>query len=165
MKHYVGQTNNGTDVYVDLIRSEAAKQIAQQPHLLGLVAEALQQITPQGTLVDIEHDMGRAIGYSFVIRTTDTDPIFYAQLLKEDTYTRFIKNGKPLATRHLTLHLRLNEESNEYELHDVWMGRLSPPRPGSAGETAESKSYWSNHAFILGNQPLQLRTVTKVCPY
>ena len=39
------------------------------------------------------------------------------------------------------------------------------PRPGSADETPESKPYWLNHALIFDNQPLQLQTLTKECPY
>lgn len=164
MKHLIGQTRNGIAVYVDLIQSHAAKHIAQQPHLLNLLAEALQQTTVKSTNAQIEHDMGRPIGYNFVVKTTSSDGVFYAQLLRDDTYTRFVKNGKPLATQHLSMVLR-QDKNDAYELHDAWIGRLSPPRPGTPDETAESKPYWADHAIILGNESLQLRTVTKVCPY
>ncbi len=164
MKHPIGQTRNGIAVYVDLIQSQAAKHIAQQPHLLGLVAEALQQTTLRGSDAKIEHDMGRVIGYNFIVKTTDSDTIFYAQLLRDDTYTRFVKNGKPLSTQYLSMVLHLGEDG-DYQLTDAWIGRLSPPRPGTADETAESKSYWASHAIILGNESLQLRTVTRACPY
>ncbi len=164
MKHSIGQTGNGILVYVDLIKSQAAKHIAQQPRLLTLVAEALQQAEPHGVEANIECDMGRAVGYSFVVKTAGTDGIFYAQLLRDDTYFRFIKNRKPLPTQYLSMVLR-QDESGAYELHDAWVGRLNPPRPGTTGETAESKSYWDTHAFILSNETLQLRTITKECPY
>jgi len=164
VKHPIGQTRNGIAVYVDLIQSRAAKHIAQQPHLLGLIAEALRQTTLRGANAMIEHDMGRAIGYNFVVKTAPTDGVFYAQLLREDTYTRFVKNGKPLSTQYLSMVLHRNSDDS-YELNDAWIGRLSPARPGTADETAESKAYWADHAIILGNESLQLRTVTKVCPY
>lgn len=164
MKHPIGQTRNGIAVYVDLIQSQAAKHISQQPHLLGLVAEALKSTTLKGADAKIEHDMGRAIGYNFVVKTTETESVFYAQLLRDNTYTRFIKNGKPLATQHLSMILH-RSENGEYELSDAWIGRLSPARPGTADETAESKPFWESHAIILGSESLQLRTVTKVCPY
>lgn len=165
MKHPIGETRNGITVFVDLIHSEAAKHIAQQPHLLNLAAEALQKTSVHGPRLNVEHDMGRDIGYSFIIPTTEGNTVFYAQLQRDEVYTRFIKNGKPLTTQHLSLLLRRNTEDKTYELHDVWVGRLSPPRPGSADETDESKTFWSTHALILDKQPLQLRTVTKVCPY
>src|SRR5256885_12271874 len=132
MKHPVGYTRNGMTVYVDLIRSRAAKHIAQQPHLLGLVEEVLRQTALQGPAINLEHDMGRVIGYSSVVSTTDADTVFYAQLLRDTTYTRFVKNGKPLPTPYLTIVLRSGEGKGSYELYDTWIGRLSLPLPGSA---------------------------------
>lgn len=164
MKHPIGITRNGISVYVDLIQSKAAKQIAQQPYLVGLVNEALLQLALSGPEVGIERDMGRNVGYSFIVDTTDADTVFYAQLLRDDVYTRFVKNGKPLPTQYLTMILR-RDDNGDYGLCDAWVGRLAPPRPGSANETAQSKSYWSSRACILGNQSLQQRTVTKVCPW
>lgn len=165
MKHLVGITRNGIEVHVDLIYSEAAKNIAQQPYLLGLANEVLRAIAPRGAEFSIEHDMGRAIGYNFVVATKEADPIFYAQLLHDSIYTRFVKNGKPLATRYLSLVLKLNKEDRTYDLQDAWIGRLNPSRPGSSDETADSKPFWANHALVISNQSLQLNTVTKVCPY
>lgn len=164
MKHPVGRTRNGIPVYVDLIRSQAAARISQQPSLLGLLEKALREITANDSEIRIEYDMGRAIGYNFVVRTTAEDSIMYAQLLRDNTYTRFIKNGKPLPTNYLTILLQRGD-NNTYELHDAWIGRIRPPRPGSDNETTASKSYWANHAFVLDNQSLQARTVTKICPY
>ena len=164
MKHSIGQTRNGMAVYVNLIQSQAAKHIAQQPRLLSLVAEALPQTTLRGAEVNIEHDMGRAIGYSFVVETAGTDGVFYAQLARNDTYIRFVKSGKPSSTQYLSMILH-KDKSGTYELHDVWLGHLNPPHPGAADETAASKPYWAKHALILGSESLQLRTITKVCPY
>ncbi|HEY1835581.1 MAG TPA: hypothetical protein VGG13_02045 [Candidatus Saccharimonadales bacterium] len=166
MKHPVGRTRNGIPVYVDLIRSQAAARISQRPSLLGLIEKALSEITASDSEIRIEYDMGHAIGYNFVVETTDEDSIMYAQLLRDNIYTRFVKNGKPLATRYLTILLQRDDQNNDaYELRDTWIGRIRPPRPGSDNETTASKSYWANHAFVLDNQSLQARTVTKVCPY
>jgi hypothetical protein len=164
MKHSIGQTRNGVRVYVDLIKSQAAKQIAGQPQLLTLAKEMLGEISVSGTKLSIERDMGRQIGYSFIVPTTEKDTVIYARLLRDDLYTRFVKKGNPPSTNYLTMTL-LQDGDNGYELSDVWIGRLNPPRPGSDNETAESKLYWSNHAFVLDSQPLQTRTVTKTCPY
>lgn len=164
MKHRVGATLNGMRVHVDLISSPAARHIAQQPQLLTLAREVLEKTAAKGAEVSIECDMGRLIGYSFVVATTDADAILYARLLKDDVYTRFVKNGKPHSTHYLTITL-VKTSDNDYELSDLWIGRLTPPRPGSSDETAESRPYWLRHAFVLDNQPLQLRTVTKACPY
>lgn len=164
MKHPVGRTRNGVPVYIDLIRSQAAGYVAQQPRLLELIRGVLRQTTAQDPVIEIEQDMERAIGYNFVVSTTDRDTVFYARLIRDPLYTRFVKNGKPLATKHLTIILK-RDEDGEYGLYDTWVGRLRPPRPGSDDETAESRTYWATHAFVLDNQPIQSRTVTKICPY
>jgi hypothetical protein len=165
MRHHIGYSSNGIAVNVDLIRSEAAKHISREPHLLGLIVEVLQKTKLKGPEIAIEHDMGRTIGHDFIVPTQPTDNVFYAQLLHDNIYTRFVKNGKPSTTSCLAMRLHRDETGEEYQLDDVWIGRLTPPRPGSASETAESTDYWSTHAVVQGNQPMQLRTVTKVCPY
>lgn len=164
MKHLIGQTRNGVQIHAQLIGSQAAKHIAHQPQLLTLAKEMLAEVALHGQEISIEHDMKRSIGYSFTIETTEKDTIFYGRLLKEEVYTRFIKNGEPLSTSYLTVTLK-KVSDNSYELSDIWVGRLTPPRPGSANETVESKPYWSNHALILDGQRIQLQTVTKTCPY
>jgi hypothetical protein len=164
MKHSIAQTRNGMAVHVDLLQSPAAAHIAQQPYLLGLVKELVQQTTARGPEMRIDRDMGRPIGYSSLVETSDKDTILYAQLLRDSAFTRFVKNGEPLATQYLSIVLRRDEDGN-YELHDTWLGRLTPPSPGSDNETDTSKTYWASHAFVFGNHSVQPRTVTKVCPY
>jgi hypothetical protein len=164
MKHPIAQTRNGVAVYVDLVKSQAARAIAQQPYLLGHDKEALQNTTAKGPQLHVEQNMGRPIGYSFVVETKSSDTILYAQLVHDTVFTRFVKNGKPLASQHLTMILSRDDDGT-YELHDTWIGHINPPRPGSDNETTESREYWDTHAFVLDGQPVQLRTVTKVCPY
>lgn len=164
MKHPIGQTRNGVAVYVDLINSRAATNIAAQPHLLTLVTEAIQQVLAESAETRVACDMGRVIGYDSVVTTTDKHFVLYAKVVGETIYTRFVKNGRPLTTQHLTLVLR-RDNDNEYELHDTWIGQIIPPRPGSAKENRSSRTYWDTHAYILNAQQLQLKTVTKVCPY
>lgn len=165
MKHPVGQTHNGSAVVVDLIHSPAAKRIAQQPQLLGYAKELLRSKILNDTEATIEHDLGRSIGYSSVVTTANDDAVFYAQLMRDPTYTRFVKKPNSLNhTQYMTVILtRIDEDT--YEIEDIWIGRFHPPRPGTTGETAESKSYWENHAFVFDNQSLQPRSVTKVSPY
>lgn len=164
MNHLIGHARNGVAVYVDLIHSETAKHISWQPHLLGLVDEVLRRTTLKGADVTLEHDMGRAIGYSFVVPTTSASKVFYAKLLRDKVYTRFVKEGKPFSTQFLTLALK-RQETGGYELRGVWVGKTGPPRPGSVNETAESRVYWAEHAYVLDKQSLQSDSITKTCPY
>ena len=163
--HLVGYARNGVGVYVDLVSSKAAKHIAREPHLLRLAADALPGISLKKPAVHLEHDMGRLIGYDFVIKATDADSIFYVQLVRDTAYTRFTKSGKPSPTQYLSLIMQRGADGISYELHDIWIGRQTPPKPGSDDETDESKAYWGEHALIFDNQPMQSRTLTKTRPY
>ena len=164
MKHPVGLDQNGAEVYVYLTSSKVSKRLSRQPQLLALAKEMLAVVKLHGKKVCMEYDMQRQIGYDFIVKTTDKDAVFYACLAKDDVYTRFVKNGDPIPTNYLTLILEQADDKG-YELSDVWIGRFVPPRPDSVDKTAESKPYWSNHALILGDQPLQTQTLTRTCPY
>jgi hypothetical protein len=124
----------------------------------------LAAVPVRGHEVIMEYDMQRPIGYSFIVETTDTDVVFYGRLLKDEVYMRFVKNTKPVPTRHLTVTL-LRDNDGNYELSDLWIGHAMPPRPGSTNETSESRPYWLAHAFVLSDQVFQTQTVTKTCPY
>ncbi len=163
--HYLCATKDGIGVHVDLINSDAGRSIAQQPRLLAIVKEALSSRTLSGSEVRIEQDMGRTVGYDFVVHTSDTSTVFYACLQHDSVYTRFVKNGRPNATQYVTFVLHVYDEADGYELVDVRIGRMAPPRPGAPDEIPESRKYWGGHALIHDSQTLQSRTITKTCPY
>jgi hypothetical protein len=165
MKHLIGYAHNNVPMFVDLIRSDAAQRIAHQPNLLSLATEALQFLTLHGDKLELEQDMGRIIGYDSVIETNAGDAVFYARLVRDTSYTKFVKTNKPLSTQYLTLLLSNGEDDSSYELDDVWIGRFRPPHPGSVKENTKSNAYWEHHAVIFDNQALQSNTLTKVCPY
>jgi hypothetical protein len=164
MKHTIGQTNNGVTLYVDLINSQAGVQIARQPYMLALLKELIGRTVITGKELQFDQDMGRPVGHESIVETTEADTIIYAQKLKDNVYTRFVKNAKPDPTQFVTLILR-KDADDSYELIDTWIGRLSPPRPGSKYENAESKTYWANHAYVLDGEPVQSKSITKICPY
>ena len=164
MKHRIGETSNGAEVYVELIGTEAGRQIARQPQLLSIAKEMLQHIAPPDADITLEYDMQRPIGYSSVITTTDQHTVFYGRVLKDAVFTRFVKNAQPLATRYVSVRL-IRSHTGSYELNDIWIGRLRPAQPGSPAETSEGRRYWATHAIIYTDQQLHMNTITKVCPY
>ncbi len=164
MKHPITSTASGVTVYVDLIRSPAASHISQQPYLLSLIKEVIRQKRLEGDTLSIDHDMGRLVGNASVVETSEKDVVIYAQRVREQTFSRFVKNGSPKQSPYLTVILR-RDEDGDYELHDTWIGRLNPPRPGTENETSDSRPYWETHAYVYNHDAIQSRTVTKVCPY
>lgn len=163
MRHLIARTSNNIPVYINLIQSDAAKRIAQQPRLLGLAAEVVQKKSLPARTAIIEHNLGRTIGYTFIVPTTDASSVFYACILHDTVYTRFVKNAAPLATSFVTLSLHYNPQGF-FEVQDVWVGRVVPPRPGSPDATDQSLTYWAQHAFVFDKQPLQIKTLTKETP-
>lgn len=164
MKHPIGQTLNGAAIYVDLIHSPAATSISQQPYLLSLLKEMAAQVKIGGPRPTIVQDMGRAIGNSPIVQTSSKDTIVYACRMHATVYSRFIKTSKPTSTQHLSATLKRDTDGN-YELLDTWLGKSYPPLPGSTDETSESKTFWMEHAYILNGDSIQVRTLTKECPY
>ncbi len=162
--HLVTTTTNGVNVYVNLTHSLAGGRISRQPHLLTLLKEILAELKPTETEIYIEHDMGRVIGNSEIVATTDKDSIVYARRPKATTYVRFVKNRQFLPTNYLTIVLH-RMDSGDYELVDTWPGHKAPPFPDEEHATKDSKTFWTDHAIVLDGQPIQAGTLTKDCPY
>lgn len=160
----VGTTSNGITVNIDLVHSGAAQLISRRPHLLTLASQIVNKITLIDSHLTMTYDMGRAIGYDFVVTPSAIDVVFYAQLAKENTYIPFTKKGTPASTNLLTMVLR-HSETDGYCIEDLWPGPYRPSLPGTATETPESKPYWENHAYIYEDQHLKVSSITHDWPY
>jgi len=117
-----------------------------------------------GGRLAIERDMGRVIGNTDIVETSDTDSIFYAQPNKKNFFSRYAKNRLPSPSHKLTIILE-KDSDGDYEIVDTWIGPCSPPFPGDVYETVKSRSYWQTHALVLDPQAVQPKTITKTCPY
>lgn len=162
--HEVGVTRNGVKVNVNLTRSRAALPISQRPHLLTLVGELLSELTLDDKRLVISKDMGRPVGYDFVIEVTDPESVFYAQLAKGTIFIPFTKKGNPAPTNLLTIVIEHTEEDG-YCLDDLWLGPFRPALPGDSAEADDSKTYWSEHAHIFEDQHIKASSITRDCPY
>jgi hypothetical protein len=163
-RHFIGTTNNGKEIYANLLQRPLSAQISRNPHLLALVKEAAGSLSPAQATLIVEKDMGRTIGYSEHLVTQENDYIFYARQLKSEAFTRFVKNRKSVATSILTFRLEEDADGN-YEITDVWIGKNYPPSPDESDDEALSKEYWSTHAVVFNGQPIMASTVSKECPY
>ncbi len=164
-KYAIAKTPDGKTVYLDLINSLAGEYASRQPHVLTIIKEALPNIEYQ--LQDqfwIEYDMGRAIGNTDIVETTDKDTIYYAQGRKRSEFSRFAKNRLPETSTILTMYL-VRGESGDYEVVDTWVGPNRPMFPGHQDASKDSKPFWENHALVNNAHPIQNSTITKICPY
>lgn len=163
-RHIITESPNGSEVYVNLIDSLAGHYLGRQPYVINLIKEVLSSTKLTGSKLSIERDMGRVIGNTDVVETSEKDTIFYAQAYKTSIYSRYAKNRLPSPSQKLTIILEQDTDGN-YELLNTWIGSDNPPLPGDKNETAISRSYWETHAFVLDAQAVQSKTITKVCPY
>jgi hypothetical protein len=163
MEH-IATLANGKKVYADLTGSHLATHFADFPELSNLVKDFLATQSFTEPLVYADYDMGKVVGNSDLVETSDSDEIVYAKRLNRDTYTRFVKGRDAVPTSYITISLHQDSDGN-YELSSAWIGQICPLFPDRPGATAESKSFWTNHALVWGNQTIQEGTETTVSPW
>src|SRR5947209_1901101 len=138
-RHTVGISRNGKEVYAYLLQLPLSASISRNPHLLTLIKEAVSNMNLTSPTEVIEQDMRRNIGYDEMIVTrkedaVKEDAVFYARQVREELYTKFVKNCRPESTSFLTLNLQKDDEEN-YEVKDVVIGKMIPPPPGHTEAT------------------------------
>lgn len=163
-KHIIMQSSGGYEVYVNLINSPAGRYLSRQPYVMNLIKEALASQKLKKPELTLELDMGRVIGNTEIIETTEKDTIYYARPVKRNVFSRYAKNRYPSPSRKLTIRLKQDPEG-DYEVQDTWIGPNRPPFPGDKQETATSRSYWQTHALVQDAQAIQSKSITKMCPY
>lgn len=163
-KYTIVESRHGYEIYVNLITSSAGHYLSRQPYVINLIKEVLAPMKLDGSKLSIERDMGRTIGNTDIVETSEKDTIFYAQPHKKSVYSRYARNRNPSPSQKLTLILEQDTDGN-YELSDTWIGPCSPPFPGDEQATESSKTYWESHALVMDHQVIQSKTITKVRPY
>jgi hypothetical protein len=163
-KFAIIQPESGYEVYVNLISSSAGRYLSRHPYVIGLIREALLPMQlGKGRLV-IERDMGRNIGTTDIVKTSDNDSIYYAQPIRSEVFSRFAKNRYPQSSQLLTIIIE-RDIGGDYEIKDTWIGPSTPPFPGNEYETKNSRVYWQSHALVHDAQAIQSKSITKDCPY
>lgn len=160
----IDETNVGYSIYINLISSAAGHYLSRRPYVIGLLKETLSKKHLSGKRVVIEQEMGREIGRTDIVATSDKDTIYYAQPIKSEVFSRFAKNRYPQTSTKLTIIAEQDSEGN-YEITDTWIGPNCPAFPGDEGATLSSKEYWQTHALVQDAQAIQSKSITKVCPY
>ena len=158
------ESNDTYDVYVNLISSSAGNYLSRRPYVVALIKELLSTKSLRGQRMVVEQNMGRGIGTTDVVTTSDKDTIYYAQPLKSTVFWRFAKNRSPQVSNILTVTFERDTDGN-YEVCDAWIGDNHPAFPGDEQETTASKTYWQNHALVQDAQAIQAKSLTKTCPY
>lgn len=160
----IGMTKNNKHVYVDMEGPHAATHLADTPGLIELVKEFIAEIEIDQDSLCIDRDMGRVVGTSDLVETTDNDEIVYAKRINRNNYTRFVSHRHAVQSSFVTVVLQKDLEGN-YELWSAWIGSVVPQFPGDEHEVPESKPFWRKHALVWGNQAIQPGTETREWPW
>jgi hypothetical protein len=163
-KFRLDETHDGYYIYVNSISSSAGHYLSRRPYVYALIKELLSTHKLRGDRIIIEQNMGRDIGTTDIVSTTEKDTIYYAQPIKSEVFSRFAKNRYPQVSNMLTVVIDRDNEGN-YEVSDAWIGGNHPSFPGDQFATADSKSYWKTHALVQDAQVIQPKSLTKICPY
>ena len=158
------ETNDEYDIYIDSITSSAGHYLSRRPYVYALIRELLSTRKLRGDRIVIEQDMGRNIGTTDIVSTTDKDTIYYAQPLKSEVFSRFAKNRYPEVSSTLTVVVNRDTDGN-YEVTNAWIGSNHPAFPGAEHATADSREYWKVHALVQDAHTIQFKSLTKTCPY
>lgn len=163
-RYTITESPLGYEVYINLINSSAGIYVSRRPQIINLIKEVLTPMDLTSSPMQIMHNMGRVIGNSDIVETTEKDTIYYALPFKKKVYGRYAKNRNPSPSSELTIILGKDTEGN-YEVHDTWVGPYTPPFPGDEHMTAKSKPFWETHALAQDEHAVQSKSITKDCPY
>ncbi|MNR24954.1 hypothetical protein D3C85_1420710 [compost metagenome] len=127
--------------------------------MLELVKEAIEGVDIVGEdEILFEKDMGRIVGATSLVETTDIDEIVYAKRKERDKYSRFAKNRELTPTSYIVVCVR--KQGDEYTLWTAWCGRLLPK------EAYDPASHFSRtHALAYDEDLVRLGTITAVNPW
>lgn len=150
---FLGNSRDDKSVYIDHDHTNVTYHLLETPDLLDLVREVLPTIKlDDGTQVVVERDMGRIVGTTNLVETTETDEIVYAKRIGRLTYSRFVKGRSPMPCRHIVVVFR--KQKKEYVLWTAMCGRLLPD------DAYEQDSVFrATHAMTYDESLVQLDTV------
>lgn len=126
-----------------------------QQHLdsLPFIQEALDKIdTKNQEFIKVEIDLGRVIGTTTLVKTTDSDEIVFAIRNDRRILSRFVKNREGQPCQTIVIILR-KLEGIRYKLLTAYIGRLAEKEAGdhsimTESEYATCKAFWNQHAML-----------------
>jgi len=125
------------------------------PEVVPLLPEALAQVDAGGReFVEAEVDLGRVIGESICVATTDADRIVWVRRPGRAGPTRCVVGRAPEPCSTVTAILRRGDRGEEYVLITAYVGRIAGPEPWDRHATDASRAFWARHALIIeGERP------------
>lgn len=151
---YIGNLKNGKKVY-DTKNShwQSAHKIVTQ-ELLQEAFDKIEINEEQNLFVD-SIDMGRVIGKTYCVQTSELDQVFKARRNGRAGETPTVINKAPADCSKLAIVLNKNDEKS-YILATTYIGEITPMEPwdptllqtNDEQKIQESKEFWATHALV-----------------
>jgi len=150
----LGASANGKTVVLDYDNTNVEYHLLETPNLIELVQEALPSLVlgDDNQLV-IEQDMGRVVGTTNLVDTTESDEIVYAKRIGRDAYSRFAKNRQPAPCSSIVIVLRKNDA--RYHLWTAMCARLLPKDAWD-----QESDFSKTHAMAFDEKLIQIDTLS-----
>jgi hypothetical protein len=158
---------NGFDIIYRPQHSHTAAHFKDAPGLREIVSECLSSQELDGEIVAKDINMGRTIGETNVVETTEADEIVYAirAKRKDQGYVPFTKSQTSHPSSLLSVYL-VRKNANSYELLSTWIGEYDSPNfPQMENATIDSMPFWRRHAFVWGSQEIIAGSERMDCPW
>lgn len=150
----LGTSADGKPVFLDYANTNVEFHILETPDLIELVREALPTISVSNDAqVVTEYDMGRIVGTTTLVETTDSDEIVYAKRIGRDAYSRFAKHRQPVPCSSIVVVLRKGELG--YYLWTAMCARLLPK-----DAWVKDSTFNQTHAMVYDETLIQLDTLS-----
>jgi len=115
---------------------------------LAILKEAVGKVTMAGAAFQkTVVDMGRIVGKTECVETTDDDEIVYSTRPGRKGPTRFVLNREPEDTQFINVILKRADEG--YVLISAFFGGNAEPEPWDRHATQAAVDFWATHALIV----------------
>lgn len=138
----------------------AMEHLKQHESVLPYLQEALSKVwTHADAHIKVTLDMGRVVGKSDLVATTENDEIVYAVRTGRGWPTRFAKNRESHDSQFITVIMR-RSGMDRYRLVTAFIGKGAEREPGDPTLRTEhdlrvSEQFWANHALVWGSQEVK----------
>jgi hypothetical protein len=154
----LGMSANNKIVFLDYENTNVEYHLLETPNLIELVQEAIPRLVlGGGDQLVFEEDMGRIVGTTNLVETSDADEIVYAKRIGRDRYSRFAKNRQPKVCSSIVIVLR--ESDRKYYLWTAMCANLLPEEAWQP-----ESNYNKTHAMAYDEALIQIDTLTELKP-
>ena len=154
----LGISTDGESVFLDSMNTNIDYHLLETPNLIDLVVEALPSISVMDKRqVLVERDLGRIVGTTNLVETTNKDDIIYANRIGRKSYSRFARSRDPIPCRSIIVVLRKGDSG--YSLWTAMCAKLLPKDAWIDGSL-----FNMTHAMAFDENLVQLDMVTKSRP-